>query len=1271
MSPIRVQLVASFRFLHRTSRTGQSTPQASQAATGGNYSIPAHDWLSNPSFSASLLPEDKPLPSLYDKKEKDDEKRDGVFKEKVQKYVSSDENLLRSDNSDQKKESRRRKKRRKEGTERKPNEGKKKKHKRRNNEAEIGSLAGLDVERKATVKTWVGVSGNLPKEYFFDTRGDKDNLAFGSLYALDIARYRRNLTTLVAPTFGGRKQSESVRGGRILDVDDPNFFPEKVKGGKNRYWAGKHLNIEKSKDFKRLNVKVHLLGKDTKGDACGDSWGDYVSLDDDGPKPTRVETKGTGLGPDDESDGQEEGESWEEHLRRRTKELNEKTRDRPMDASVWMEFANFQDENVRYGAKSASLQHAVERKISIYEKALLHLPDNTDLQVAYLEACRLRDETGVLQSKWENALRRNPGSYVLWHEYVHWRQAQFTSFSVPVMREVFSRAIQALVGERNRKRREVQSRREDFASSKQVAEAESAVVEMFLEACRFEWQCGHHEMSIGMMQAEMEYAVFAPHLQVSESSKRRLFEEFWDGRLPRVGEEGAHGWSALIELQEEMLLKAQKGDEVEEEEEKTGGWTGWMDKVQSSELAEEEEVGKESIKQAKEDNMEEEGVRELDLEKITKDDTEENAKEDTDSQDSKDDTEASGDEDEGDDFALLEQLGLTSTSGKETEVKNEAVWRRWAEEEKRRDKEQWLPVRPPPGKTSKSLTRTTQQDPEGHLEPDDEVELERVVLFEDVREILFSLDCEQTKILLLESCIDFCDGPLLPWQSTNERRYREKVESQEWGVCSALSHAQVAISHFRIEVEEQELSTANNNAKEIMSELVEGSSWLSETQRAAFVRNILKVAVKYYPEIKAFREALVNAEGMSSEDDGTAEKNSSSRAVAKNMLKSRRQDLPLWGIYACLEAAVGNISSARKVFDTALASLAALVAVNNDAAQDGVHLFLTYAELELSHMPTTEKNSSSSDRFWAAVNSPESLAHIRALHILSSFGEGGTFQPLPPGYTGTVASTKMLKARKCFKEMLVVTRQSTLRGELESSGAAIIAAAALFERLTSGTDSAAEIFEDALAMSLPDKRRRNLHYELLVLRYVDMLENSNPPVKPSRIRHVLLRALGDYPNNSKLLESYVRLESRTAFMNRLRRYFDGMALRHPSTTLWLFSVATEVGRQGSGSRIRSLMEHSVQRSATWQSVVIWRAYITYELSVEKNTDAARRIFFRAIHTCPWAKSLWMDAFTKLNTVLTAKEQSDLADIMREKDLHLRTDVFEILLQDAEEDSGVQ
>lgn len=100
------------------------------------------------------------------------------------------------------------------------------------------------------------------------------------------------------------------------------------------------------------------------------------------------------------------------------------------------------------------------------------------------------------------------------------------------------------------------------------------------------------------------------------------------------------------------------------------------------------------------------------------------------------------------------------------------------------------------------------------------------------------------------------------------------------------------------------------------------------------------------------------------------------------------------------------------------------------------------------------------------------------------------------------------------------------------------------------------------------------------------------------------------------------------------------------------------------NKIRWLFERAVSNDMLCSSVVLWRCYIGYELNIAHDPSAARRIFFRAIHACPWSKRLWLDGFLKLNSILTGKELSDLQEVMRDKELNLRTDIYEILLQES-------
>lgn len=86
-----------------------------------------------------------------------------------------------------------------------------------------------------------------------------------------------------------------------------------------------------------------------------------------------------------------------------------------------------------------------------------------------------------------------------------------------------------------------------------IGNSERAIVAILADRCRFELQTGHAELALGIYQAAIEYSLFDPLIQPNESNKRRLFEAFWDSKARRVGEEGALGWAAWLEREEENI----------------------------------------------------------------------------------------------------------------------------------------------------------------------------------------------------------------------------------------------------------------------------------------------------------------------------------------------------------------------------------------------------------------------------------------------------------------------------------------------------------------------------------------------------------------------------------------------------------------------------------------------------------------------------------------------------------------------------------------------
>ena len=102
--------------------------------------------------------------------------------------------------------------------------------------------------------------------------------------------------------------------------------------------------------------------------------------------------------------------------------------------------------------------------------------------------------------------------------------------------------------------------------------------------------------------------------------------------------------------------------------------------------------------------------------------------------------------------------------------------------------------------------------------------------------------------------------------------------------------------------------------------------------------------------------------------------------------------------------------------------------------------------------------------------------------------------------------------------------------------------------------------------------------------------------------------------------------------------------------------------------------HQVHLVSCMFQIVLESSSIDYYFYVLFNYLKTQRIVFVFHFSLHWlllwsilkifrSKRLWLDGFQKLSSVLTLKELSDLQEVMRDKELNIRTDIYEILLQD--------
>ncbi|EPS73922.1 hypothetical protein M569_00833, partial [Genlisea aurea] len=489
--------------------------------------------------------------------------------------------------------------------------------------------------RKSGVHKWA--SPSTDKEYYFDSQGDRDNLAFGCIYRMNVSRYKLFTSSKGSSDYSNFKRN---RSSFLLDGDnDIDTLDLKLKS-EGRYWSPKYAAVERHKSFKRIRVLPLVNPERTP------PIDDFVAVSVEVSDSSQV------------SNAAMIEESWEDEVLRKTKDFNRRTREHPHEEGVWLEFAGFQDKVAGMQPQKGARLQTLEKKISILENAIALNPGSEDLLLCLMSTYRSRDTIDALIKRWEKMLTENSGSYKLWREFLRFLQGEFSRFKVSDMRKIYANAIQAIAGACIKQHRQTHQSGDENPADPGLTQLELGLVEIFLGLCRLEWQAGYQELATALFQAEIEYSLFPP-LGISEQSKRRLFEHFWSSNGARVGEDGAVGWSTWLQREEEerqRLMSEKSSDDVAD----VGGWTGWFE---PSSKASETEIPDSA---AQIDMVAEESDEGSDTENVEQ----------------KDDVES-----------LLKALGIDGTAEADIKITDSRTWTKWSKEELARDMNHWMPLR--------------------------------------------------------------------------------------------------------------------------------------------------------------------------------------------------------------------------------------------------------------------------------------------------------------------------------------------------------------------------------------------------------------------------------------------------------------------------------------------------------------------------------------------------------------------------------------------------
>lgn len=510
------------------------------------------------------------------------------------------------------------------------------------------------------------------------------------------------------------------------------------------------------------------------------------------------------------------------------------------------------------------------------------------------------------------------------------------------------------------------------------------------------------------------------------------------------------------------------------------------------------------------------------------------------------------------------------------------------------------------------------------------------------------------------------------------------------------------------------------------------------------------------------------------------------RTAAKQLLSDQQDNLLLYDSYGCLEAAAGQLKTARKIFETALtlATAAAAAASDSGGQQDAASGPAAAAPLLALHLAQLELTAGGKADLGKAHAALHALLAGQQLQVAAgaeastaAAAAAGTSKQQPQQQAaalGLLADAQLRDARVKFQQR-VPELIASAGGFLTPAAAGTIAAAALFELVVglrsghaaAGLDAAVAVCKQVTAAVPEAVRASSAQHEALSVLQCHLLvaaaagrsralaprlafHNSSSgkggtsssaadpvlaaalaaAVPPARAREALAAALRLYPRSQPLLQLQVTLDHACYTLSGLRQQLAALLEAQPSPGLWTVALQAEAMRPGGRVRLGVLFERALatptvlqwhqqerlqrqRKKQAWAAALaaagmrqqagaasaaaeqqqallmqpvtaqgsaaalldvavwdgyrgwghcagLWQQYIRYELGLGR-LDAARKLFLRAVHAVPGAKGLWLSGFGGVCAGLQPRECSGLLNVMQEREVVVRTDVYEVLL----------
>ena len=219
---------------------------------------------------------------------------------------------------------------------------------------------------------------------------------------------------------------------------------------------------------------------------------------------------------------------------------------------------------------------------------------------------------------------------------------------------------------------------------------------------------------------------------------------------------------------------------------------------------------------------------------------------------------------------------------------------------------------------------------------------------------------------------------------------------------------------------------------------------------------------------------------------------------------------------------------------------------------------------------------------------------------------------------------------------------------------------------SSAIENASSVFKSNLE-ALPEPSS-SVYHEYLHQSFAKLLfyhVQNTKLFQPSFLRATLMESLDLFPQNTMFLSLFAWNERRFRVDDRVRSVIkhvisqpsvsDSVDFSHQDLITHVFAIQNEITQSLSlgynSNTIRSTFEDALESASVQRSAMVWRTYCLFECSIAQHSRA-KSVFYRAVRSCPWAKDLYMLAFSHLKPLMDAEELNGCYTMMQQRELRL-------------------